>query len=694
MGKRRKDRNEKKTRNKTLIISLFQLGLVFLAFVFYYNSLSDKYSYGDEAIRITTSHGNPKPVIKDIPGIFASPYGLQKGSFTSYRPLSRSLFAIEYQFTNNSKKVPQISHLINLLLYILGILLLFGLLRRLFRNYSIWFPFLVAVLFLAHPIHTEVVDNLRNRDILLAFIFGIIALRQFILWIDKDKTKYLIFGSISYFLALWSNEQAVNFVAVFPLVLYFFTDARKKQVWSLFFIQATVAVVALFLPYLWLPSAGIPLEFVENPLVNSKGFLPVLGTALVVLGWYLKMLVVPFPLRFYYGYNMIDMASLNNGWMWISLGIVIILLVIAAKGFKTKNLLSFIILFFFFSIIGYSNLFVPMPGIVDERFLFFPSLAFAMLIVWLLFSIFKAENGQTKRLAGVWILILLILIPYGALTLNRNKDWANEKSIFDHDLPLLEKSAYVNNMYAAKRLIPIANAMNKKVSPYKFILPVIKEVETYTWKALDVDTTYIEAWERLGYLNAEFFGNQSLRRLKSFTDSGKKEKAEQEEVKVLEYFTKADIYYNKALEYGPEDSAYIYFLKSEAARLQQNFDRQAIDLLEASRIDPDNRKYKARLIEAYLYGGRYADALAANEQYRKKYPDSDIPYLNLGGYYYFKGDTTRALSFYRIAIKKGTKPEVGKLLARYYTEHGNVDSANYYLQKAYEAQATYKPEKY
>ncbi|NOX84514.1 MAG: hypothetical protein GXO86_00885 [Chlorobi bacterium] len=701
MGKNRKERKERKKEetdnkrtNRVLLNRLFYLGLVIMAFVLYYNSLSNDYSFGDKPVQlIKTQHGF-HPVIKDIPEIFNTPYSEQKGNFRAYRPLSRTLFAIEYQFTGNSKKIPQNSHVFNLLLYLLGVLLLFGLLKRLFGKYNPWFPFLIALFFLANPLHTAVVDNLRNRDILLAFIFGITAVRLFVRWIDKNENKSFYIGSFIYFLALWSHEQAINFLPVFPLVLYFFTDAKRKQVWTLFFSQTAVALFALFLPYLWLPAQQASLEFVENPLVENGGFFTVLGTAVVAMGWALKMLVFPYPLRFYYGYNMIETGTLDNSWMWVSLVVIIVLLWIAVKGFRKKDLLSFIILFFFLSFIGYSNLFMLMPGIVDERFLFVPSLAVSMLVTWLLFTIFRVENGGLKRMIGVWILSFFILLPYCGLTITRNKDWKTEKTIFDHDLPLLEKSAYVNNMYAAKRLEPIANAMKNDASPYKFILPVIQDVEKHTWKALDVDTTYIDAWVRLGYINAEFHGNQSLRRVKSFTDSGKKEELDKEKLKVTEYFTKADFYYNKALEYGPQDSAYIYYLKSEAGALQRLYDKQALDLMEAIKLEPTNRKYQARLIEAFMYGGRFPNALAAIERYRREFPDSDIPYINLGGYYYFKGDTTRAIVNYKIAIQKGTKPEVGKLLAKYYTEHGNIDSANYFLQKAYEASKTYDPEKY
>lgn len=85
-----------------------------------------------------------------------------------YRPLSLFMFAVEWQILPNQ---PILHHTINVLLYSLSIALLFKLLKYYFSSYSIWVSFFITLLFAVHPIHTEVVTNIKSRDEILCFLF-------------------------------------------------------------------------------------------------------------------------------------------------------------------------------------------------------------------------------------------------------------------------------------------------------------------------------------------------------------------------------------------------------------------------------------------------------------------------------------------------------------------------------------------
>ncbi|MCK5029515.1 MAG: hypothetical protein KAR57_07770, partial [Bacteroidales bacterium] len=73
-----------------------------------------------------------------------------------------------------------VSHFLNVLLYALTALVLFILLERLFSNHKSdkWYwslPFVASLLFLAHPIHTEVVANIKGRDEILSLLGVLLA---------------------------------------------------------------------------------------------------------------------------------------------------------------------------------------------------------------------------------------------------------------------------------------------------------------------------------------------------------------------------------------------------------------------------------------------------------------------------------------------------------------------------------------
>ncbi|HRD40038.1 MAG TPA: hypothetical protein PLC65_15535, partial [Bacteroidia bacterium] len=67
------------------------------------------------------------------------------------------------------------SHLVNIVLYVVCLMLLFKLLQLLFVNVSEFVIFSVVLIFEFLPIHSEVVASLKNRDVMLSFIFSLLA---------------------------------------------------------------------------------------------------------------------------------------------------------------------------------------------------------------------------------------------------------------------------------------------------------------------------------------------------------------------------------------------------------------------------------------------------------------------------------------------------------------------------------------
>ena len=107
-------------------------------------------------------------------GYFGEQKELVQGN--RYRPLSLITFAIEYGITGGLH--PWLSHFINILLYgILGIVILrvFHLLLPDRIQTASWLslPFLVALLYILHPIHTEAVANIKGRDEIMAMLLSL-----------------------------------------------------------------------------------------------------------------------------------------------------------------------------------------------------------------------------------------------------------------------------------------------------------------------------------------------------------------------------------------------------------------------------------------------------------------------------------------------------------------------------------------
>src|SRR5205085_10980755 len=137
-------------------------------------------------------------------------------------------FALEQQLFGSKEVVKPagdvalVRHVANVFLSILSVAFLLHLLREHILPESPYAAFIACVLFLAHPLHTEVIANVKSRDEILCFLFFILSSLLFIQYIEtKNKTK-LVLSAAVYFFCVFSKEGGLAYLAVFPLLLYFF----------------------------------------------------------------------------------------------------------------------------------------------------------------------------------------------------------------------------------------------------------------------------------------------------------------------------------------------------------------------------------------------------------------------------------------------------------------------------------------
>ncbi|MEI6899622.1 MAG: glycosyltransferase family 39 protein, partial [Bacteroidota bacterium] len=258
-----------------------------LAFALYGNTCLNKWAVDDEFV---TGPDNQlvHQGFKAIPKIFTTPYVNATGNIGSqsadYRPIVKLTFAIEYGLWGEK---PGVSHGISVLIYFFISILLFFILKGLLKNYNVLFPFLITVIFIAHPIHTEVVASLKNRDEMLAFLCGLGALHYFLKFADTNHWKYFIYALVVFFIGYLSKSSILPFLAIYPLTLYFFKDMELKK----FFWIVGGLIVVLFLAYfgprlLFLHNVGRVNSYIENPLYFEKNFWIRTATAMMSLLFY------------------------------------------------------------------------------------------------------------------------------------------------------------------------------------------------------------------------------------------------------------------------------------------------------------------------------------------------------------------------------------------------------------------------
>src|SRR5690606_17483458 len=172
--------------NNSLKKFYYIFGLI--AFILYANTIANDYNMDDSMV--TKNHKLTSQGLSAIGEIFTSPYYSDDAGYAyGYRPMVHLSFALEHDIFGEK---PGSGHFINVILFSLSIILLFKFLVRLLGTNNLMIVGITTLLFIVHPIHTEVVNSLKNRDEILAFLFvvwtGLLAGKYF----SKNKWLHLI----------------------------------------------------------------------------------------------------------------------------------------------------------------------------------------------------------------------------------------------------------------------------------------------------------------------------------------------------------------------------------------------------------------------------------------------------------------------------------------------------------------------
>lgn len=579
-------------------VSIFtKISIVILCFVFYGSTLTNEYSMDDHYVIVD----NPKIAqgISGIPTIFTSHYIESDRQSFAYRPVTLTVFAIEYQFFGVN---PFVSHLINVILYCLTCLLLFGILSRLFREYHWLLPVLAVGLFLIHPIHTEVVNNVKSRDELLSFLFALLALRVAITYMVKQNLLYLLLSLILLGISLLAKLSSMTFLAIIPLTLYFFENLKGKKL-LLIIASFVVVFVAIKLVGQGLVDADTKtreLLFMENPLFTAEGnIFTRIPAAFYTVLYYCKLLVWPYPLLFYYGYDYVPIVGWSSLWTWISIGVLSPIIIYTILKLKTKHVLVFGLAYFFISISMFSNLVKPAVGIIAERFAYLPSLGFCIVLAYFLLKICKVPiTEKEKPWKGSPVLVgffALITVVAGAQVLNRNGDWKNEITLAKNDSKHLEKSAKANALLGDYLIIDMRNAQSA-VAKKNFA----ENALFYYKRSLAVYDNNGAVYNNLGVINHEL-GN----------------------------YKKSISYIKKAHALGTI-TANSYFNLGASYYKNEDYENAAESFENSIATDPNYVNSYNQLMQLYFKLKRFDDALNVNLKSLKQFPEQREKIIKAG----------------------------------------------------------------
>jgi tetratricopeptide (TPR) repeat protein len=374
--------------------------------------------------------------------IFQNDYWWPSSVDTLYRPLTTLSFLFNYAVLGNADN-PAGYHVLNVVLHAIDTLLVFELALRLFGTRKP--AFLAACLWTLHPIATEVVANVAGRADLLAAMWVLTALLIYIRMVSAVNGRKTAIAALfaASLCGCFSKESA----AVLPglMLLWDITFGKGWRAGGARRLAAYAAVAAsiviLLLARHWVFSAApVPeMPWLDNPL-RGAGFLASRWTAIRMAGLDLLLLVWPVPLSSERGFAQIVPASASDPGAWLALAVIAGILVVVFRRYRKDKLMFWAAGAFGLTLLPASNLVIPIGATMAERFLYIPSIAFAVAVVGLVDRVKAPIRAQTALICAMVLL--------AGRSVARNRDWQDDFTLAQADVQTSPRSARLQEMRA------------------------------------------------------------------------------------------------------------------------------------------------------------------------------------------------------------------------------------------------------
>ena len=428
----------KNSRQAALLFPALVIAVI--SFAAYSNSIANGFIYDDYSQVVRN------PIIRElrnIPKLFARSAWTFEGAppvSNYYRPVANAFYTLCYVIFGPH---PWGFHLVNILFHAGSSVIVFLLAEVLFdttgptsakstllpsafpagtrRKVGILSPsFIAGLLFAVHPVHTEAVNWIAGlSDVAFSFFF-LLSLYLYALSQGMRRPAYIV-SVLSFFLAVLCKEPALTL----PVILISYDYCFGSQApWSADRLKRYVPYLIVALIYFALRFSALG-GLAPMRKIGGLSDYEYLINILPLLRQYLGMLLLPLSLNFWHAFNPITSLLSREG--LLSLSVTVAFIVCLAVSLK-KNRAAF-----------FALVFVAVPlapafyikGIIGkpfaERYLYLPSVGFALLLSLLFARVEALPLTVTKRFAAAFLLLAGI---YATGTVARNAVWQDEYTLF------------------------------------------------------------------------------------------------------------------------------------------------------------------------------------------------------------------------------------------------------------------------
>jgi protein O-mannosyl-transferase len=496
--------------------------------------------------------------LSNLPSLFS------RGVFNAtqdfyYRPVLMLSLMLDAQVAGVS---PKFYHFINILLHLISASLFYLLLIKL--KVKDLPAFLLALIFVVHPVLTQAVVWIPGRNDSLLAVFGLLSMLPFIRYSDEGKKLQLFLHFFFLIIALLTKETAIA-VPLICLVYLLLLSPQKKIIstWLYFTVGWLVCIIGWYL----LRS----LYTISKSGIFSGIFSDISEKAQIFLG-YLGKIFFPYNLSVF---PIVEDTSIVSGFLAIALITALIWFSKdAGEKLQQGRVKMMLFGFLWFLLFLLPVLIIP-HDVNDQNFehrLYLPLMG--MMIV--LSQTFLFNNTYQKR---ILISCLGVAILFAAINYNHAKKFKSEIVFWENAVKDSPHSSYAQVRLGSRYFVK-----NEK-----------EKSELCFAEALAINPE-------------ERYGNYFLGKI--YLEQGKVEQGQQLLVK------------EESLHPGYADNI---FELAHAAFIRNNKDDALKYLLRYSNLKPDDQQAHNNLYLLYYEKGDYSMALKEAEQLKRLgVPDADI----------------------------------------------------------------------
>ncbi|MCQ2285560.1 MAG: tetratricopeptide repeat protein [Bacteroidales bacterium] len=733
-------------KTKKWVEWIWYAAIFLFTFLLYSNTFKHEWvldDYGAYKLNRYVTH-ETETLSEAYENIMTKTYRHGSGFYTDnlYRPFSQLMFATEWELfydeaktkeDTNSQYISHIAHIINVIFYALSCVILFLLMRKLFKGHNRIIPLLITLLFAAHPMHTESIANTKSRDDIMCMLFMFSAMVAFVNYVDVNslikKILHLCMGFFFFLLAFFSKESAITMLAAVPLMIYFFRKPNTKQIICIFAAIVIPAAIYLLQRYQVLQNYPSSQEFTVSIMDHyyydlwGNDRLSYWATAIMLLGNYLLLLIFPYQQVCDYSYSQFPTIHLFN---WsngaaphlafiLSLIVHIGLVIYAILGIKKKDPIAYGILYYICTMSIFSNLVMRIGSSFADRFLYMPSLGYCIAFACLLCKLFKVPtNGKEKfsfKSNPVFAIVCIAFLGFFSFkTYARAAEWKCQFDLFGADVKKSDNSAHMRlywGLALRDKGLDLKTA-NEQEKDWNKLQENNKKMEEWTWKAVEQFKKGVEiynlsadcneqlgiAYENLATLHPEKHYRDTAEKyfLRALEIVPSKSATNSNLAKI--YFDRGDIqlakrYYMAAILYDPI-FADGYFNLGSCYGMLQMYDSSFYYYNECLKLQPQRAECFTYMGLSYANTGNFDKAVEMYERGIELNPYLASTYILAAKTYITMGKWNEALQITNKAIENTPfNGEAYFILGLLESHNGHVDSAIAAHKRCIELQPDY-----